>query len=142
MTNNIKDAIQAFETKARLSFPDELKNYYLKSNGQLFSNYHFVRKVDDDFEQGGFLDEIMPLSELIRVYFSMQDDESYVNALSNAQLIPFGESNGGALICMASSNDPALHGKIYVFDWDFDATFQADSLEEFLGQLRVFEEIE
>jgi hypothetical protein len=42
---------------------------------------------------------------------------------------------------MASSPDPALHGKIYVWDWDFRATYQADSLEEFLGQLREYQEV-
>jgi SMI1 / KNR4 family (SUKH-1) len=143
MKNVIKNKIAQFETKTSLRFPSELADYYLETDGETFENRaaHLVRKLNSGFEQGGFIEEIMPLDELIRLYFDIQDDETFTEGLKNAKLIPFGEIMGGALVCMASSPDPTLHGKIYVWDWDFRATYQADSLEEFLEQLHEYQEV-
>jgi hypothetical protein len=67
--------------------------------------------------------------------------EYFVQAIPYAQLIPFGETLGNPVVCMAFSPDSALHGKIYVWDWDLRASYQADSLQEFLGQLREYQEV-
>jgi SMI1 / KNR4 family (SUKH-1) len=139
--NSINLLIRDFEEKTGLLFPIELKHYYLRQNGQKFDSMLFTRMVDSDFQPYNPMEEIMPLEKIVQIYWNHQDDASFTQALPNAKLIPFGEGMG-AVICIASSLDPTLHGKIYIFDWDFGATYQAESLEDFLGQLRVFEEIE
>jgi len=139
--NNLLIKIQDFEKKFNLTFPKELENYYLQKESEKFEDITFVRIIDANFHQDNILEEIMPLSELIRVYIHLQDDSTFTKAISNVKLLPFGECLGGSLLCMASSPDLKLHGKIYVWDWDFRATYQADSLADFLSQLRAYEEV-
>ncbi len=136
----IQSLIKNFEEKSGSVFPIELKNYYLQQNGQTFDSSLFIRNIDRDFQPQNPMEEILPLERTIQIYWDHQDDYTFTSALPNANLIPFGEGMG-AVICIASSPDPNLHGKIYVFDWDFRATYQADSLADFMAQLLVLEEV-
>jgi SMI1-KNR4 cell-wall len=135
------ESIYHFEKMASLVFPKELLFFLSKNNGLVFNFPDFTRIVDDSFSQGNSLEAIFKFEKMIEVYFDLQDDDTFVDTVPNAKLIPIASTLGSPIVCMASSPDPALHGKIYVWDWDFRATYQADSLEEFLGQLHEYQEI-
>jgi SMI1 / KNR4 family (SUKH-1) len=119
------------------SYKDFLNNY---GDAELLAN-SFTQKLPSGRESGCWASRFFSWEEVISSLDNLKDDVYFSYALSNGQLIPIIETIGSQLVCLVVSTDPNLHGKIYIFDWDFGATYQADSLEEFLGQLRVFEEV-
>jgi SMI1 / KNR4 family (SUKH-1) len=138
---DLENQIEAFEKEANLLFPQELRLFLLKNNGLAYSYPSFNRMVDNTFEDEISLVEIMSFQRIRKIYFNMQKESSYTNAVPNAKLLPIGETIASPMVCIASSSDSSLHGKIYVWDGDFDATFQANSLAEFLGQLKEYQEV-
>jgi SMI1-KNR4 cell-wall len=136
-----EELLSLFEKEQQISLPAEYRIFLLTYNGGIPHLKGFIRVVDSDFEQDTYLEKLFTFERMSKLFVSLQNDSYFREALPNARLIPIGETIGQTVICLASSTDPALNGKIYVWDWDFGATYQAESLEEFLGQLRVFEEV-
>ncbi len=139
--NGLEAKIHKFEHEKGITFPNELINSLLEQNGCDFDNLEFLRIDKDGFEQENVFRRLMSFEEICEAYNNLEDLDIFTNALPNAHLIPVGDMLGSPLACMTSSSDLNLHGKIYIWDCDLRATYQADSLADFLSQLRVYEEV-
>ncbi len=136
-----KNTISSINDFQVLSLNSELNQFLSEYAGANLLVNVFERKLQSDNIDELWASHVFTLDEIRSSLKSLQDDMYFQNALPNAKLIPIIETLGSDLICAVSSPDPNLHGKIYVFDWDFRATYQADSLADFMAQLQVLEEV-
>jgi SMI1 / KNR4 family (SUKH-1) len=131
-----KVEIEAFERDNQIDLPKSYHSF-LSQYGYIGLDRLYEFKSTSGRNLESWAMRFFTLEEVKEAYLNSKEYEDYANSLENAILLPIIETIGSQIICLVCSPDPALHGKIYVWDWDFRATYQADSLEEFLGQLEV-----
>jgi len=122
-----------FERESNFHFPKSYRDFLLKTNGGVPEMKCFVRVVDKHFSQELFLERFNSLDEIKQGYHYLHDNDLFID--STPRLMPIGDTIGSQTICVS------LEGHIYVWDCDFGATYQADSLADFLSQLRVYDEV-
>lgn len=121
--------IQALETTIETGIPESLKTIIIKPPVITPGNDRFMRNVDSDFKQELSLHRFMTVSEMQQAWNNLKSDSNF----RDQQLLVFAETLGSPMICIGIGNNN--HGEIHVFDYDFDATKIAGSMDEFIGML-------
>ncbi|MGN6421471.1 MAG: SMI1/KNR4 family protein [Pseudobacter sp.] len=121
--------IQALETTIGAVIPESLKAIIIKPPVITPGSDRFMRNVDSDFKQELSLHRFMTIAEMQAAWNNLKGDSYF----RDQQLLVFAETLGSPMICIGTGANN--HGEIYVFDYDFDATRIAGSVDEFLGML-------
>lgn len=110
--------------------PDEYKNFLIVYGaGELVCN-SYERIHADGYSQSLGVDAFLSPDEIISSWNNLNDDEEFIDA----KIVPI--AGGLSANFVGIGFDPANAGKIYVMDWDFGVTFQAESLSDFLEQIK------
>jgi cell wall assembly regulator SMI1 len=124
-----KDIVEA-EKKIGIAFPNDYKNFLLKNNGGKIYYNSFDRILGDNHKINYSIEAFESLESLLEAWSFLKDDEFF----KPAKLLPIAQTLGPTLIGI--SFVPDHYGRIFVFDWDFGSTFQANNIIEFLEQIK------
>lgn len=121
--------IQALENTIGSGIPESLKAIIIKPPVITPGKDRFMRNADGDFKQELSLHRFMTIAEMQAAWNNLKGDSFF----RDQQLLVFAETLGSPMISIGTGENN--HGEIYVFDYDFDPTRIAGSVDEFIGML-------
>lgn len=133
------EAIAALESRYGFSMPDEVRQFYLRSDGCIV-NDRYVVKNRETIELVSYLYSLHLMEYAIQRIRRFEEDLHYY---FSDVLLPIGDCEAGRDLCVGIGGP--YYGKIYIIDYqyyEFDENYDemlfylADSLEELFGMLK------
>ncbi|NJO18679.1 MAG: SMI1/KNR4 family protein [Thioploca sp.] len=124
------DEILAVEDRLSVRFPDQYRDFLLRYNGGKVYYNSFDRYLENGDTVNYSIDYLESLQTLEQAMVNLIEYEDFVNAM----IIPVAQTLGSTLITIGIGD--SNFGQVFVFDWDFGATFQAQSFQEFIRQIK------
>ena len=84
------------------------------------------------------MDELYDL-ELIRKSYLYFYEDYPEDEIKSSQIIVIGKTNGNTMICIGVTNKN--QGQIFLWDWDFEVTEQAENLQSLFDFLELDESV-
>jgi hypothetical protein len=120
--------VTKLEKTLNITLSDSYKIFLLSGKYLSITKKCFPRKPDV-FPQGLGIDYFVNIDGILKYHTEYMDEE-----VKEAELLLIGQGwIGGGIICIGIGAENL--GQIYVFNWDFGPTFQAENLDEFLNSL-------
>jgi len=126
--------IEYLEKKLGVLLPLDYKEFLLEYNGGNVYYNSFQRPLSATDEQDKCLDYFESIEGVMNAWDNLKDYEEFIIA----KVIPIAQTLSNAFIGIGFGEENL--GNIFVFDWDFGVTFQANTLKDFFKQINYAED--
>ncbi len=124
--------IEQLEAILEVSLPGSYSKFLMTEGyGEVYYNSFnrsiVINGINDSVSEA--IDEILNIEQITEYWTNWSEYDLF----TDAKVIPFASTLGATFVGIGYVKEN--YGKIYVVDFDFGATFQANTLEEFFLQL-------